>query len=371
MNLNQFLQRAPSYLQERYAIHLIGSSGIGKSDSVEQLVANLSKQRGHKVGLSTTLCQSMTPPDFLGFLMGATKKIKGADGKVKDVAVSEFLMPAWQISDEGIPMNEYQSGVVFFDEYGQSDPDTKRAGGEPILHVRAGRNQLHDGIGVILASNDVQHRSGVTKSFDFIINRTTEWHIKPHLGSWLGWANRSGKVDPLWIAYAERHPDNIFSGKHPDKQGPWCSPRSYVRYTRILTKDFMPGGRLTEDQDARALMLEEGVGAIGTDVTEDIFSWCKVQTDVPTVDEVEKSPTKAMVPTSPDAVVLIVYMLVHAATAKNIAALVSYVERLPVEFSTTFVLGLHNRNRALMVNPAVAKKLTVRNPKLVDILANL
>ena len=370
MNITQFLARAPSYLEEQYAIHLIGSSGIGKSDAVRQLRDNLSLRYGHEVGLSTNLVQSLTPPDVMGFLMGNTRKITDRNGIERDVLMSEFSMPPWCISDTGVPMENYQTGIVFFDEYGQSDPDTKRSLGEPILHVRAGRNQLHDGIGVILASNDVQHRSGVTKSFDFIINRTTEWHLKPHLLSWLNWAILQN-IHPLWMAYAKQRPHLIFSDEHPDKQGPWLTPRSYVRFTKILTKDYMPGGMLTEDSEARELMLEEGCGAIGEASTEDIFTWVKVQHDVPTVEQVLKSPETALLPTRPDALTLIIYMLVHAATSKNIDPLARYVERMNPEFITPFVTALGRRNRSLLVDKSVRTKLTARNSALINAIASL
>lgn len=370
MNITQMLARAPSYLDDRYAIHLIGSSGIGKSDAVRQLRDRLSKRDGFEWGLSTNLVQSLTPPDVMGFLMGNTRRIADREGNERDVLMSEFSMPPWCISDTGVPMENYQRGLVFFDEYGQADPDTKRSLGEPILHVRAGRHQMHDGISVMIASNDVQHRSGVTKSFDFIINRTTEWRIKPHLQSWLDWAVTQD-IHPLWLAYAERHPELIFGDTHPEKQGPWPTPRSFVRFTRILTKDYMPSGVLTSEAEARSLMLEEGVGAVGEALTEDIFTWVKVQADVPSVEEVVRDPAKAMLPSRPDAIVLVTYMLVHGATPKNIAALCSYVERLPPEFITTFVTALGKRQRQLLVNPAVVKKLTAKNASLINAIASL
>src|SRR4029079_11057000 len=116
---------------------------------------------------------------------------------------------------------------------------------------------------------------------------------------------------------------------------------------------------------------EEGVGAIGEAVTEDIFTWVKVQADVPSVEEVAANPATALLPSRPDAIVLVTYMLVHGATSKNIAALCSYVERLPPEFVVTFVTALGKRNRQLLVNPAVVKKLTSKNAALVNAIAAL
>lgn len=369
MHIDRFLQRAPSYLDEGIAIHLIGSSGIGKSDAVRQLRDDLSRRDGFEWGLSTQLLATLTPPDINGFLMGVTREVPDAAGKKKQQLMSEFSMPPWCISDTGVPMNSYKRGIVFMDERDKADPDTKKAAAEVILHRRAGRHQLHDGIGMVSASNSREHRSGSTREYDFIINREAQWSLKPHLGSWLAWAYRAG-IDPLFTTYAERHPDVVFADQHPEQQGPWCTPRSFVRFCQILKRDYMKAGLLNVE-GAREEILEEGAGMIGVAAIEDMLTWIKVQTEVPTIDQIVAGPQHALVPALPDALLLVTYMAAHGIAKKNAEQVVDYVLRLPPEFHLTFATAAIRRDRTLAAVPALTKRLAARNANMINMLAAL
>lgn len=371
MNLTQFFQRAPSYMDRRYAIHLIGSSGIGKSDGCTQLGRMRSEQDGEEWGISTNLVASMTPPDVQGYLMAATRKITDRNGVERDVLMSEFSLPPWCISDTGVPLTQYRRSMVIFEEYGQGDPDTKRSLGEPVLHARAGRHQLPPGACVLLCSNAAEHRSGVTKDFDFMINRWVQFRIRPHVRSWVDWAH-AHKVHPLWIHYAETHPQIVFADEHPAKQGPWCTPRSFTRFCEVLTADYIgKDGRLTTDPEARELMLEEGAGAIGESAIQDILTWAAVQADVPTVDEVAANPKSALLPVKPDCMTLIVYMLAAEANNKNIPAFATYISRLPAEFVVTFALAAIRRDRTLATSAAMVKYVIAKNATIINAIAAL
>lgn len=370
MNLMRFHQRAPSYLDDRVAIHLIGSSGIGKTEAVHYLRQSLSERDGFEWGISTNQLAQQTPNDVMGFLMGVEREVKDATGKMKRQLMSEWSMPPWMISDTGLPMNSYKRGLVFFDEYGQADPDVKKAAAEPILNGRAGRHQLHPGIGIVMCSNNREHRSGVTRDFDFVINRTTQWTIRPHLPSWLQWAYRSG-LPPIFVVYAETHPEVVFADKHPEQQGPWCTPRSYVRWSRIMAKDYTQGGVIQVTPDSRGDILEEGEGMIGADATQDFLTWVKVQTEVPTIDAVLKDPHKALLPAMPDAQLLVAYMMAANMDKKNGDKVVEYMLRVPQEYHLCFATAAIKRDKTLAALPALTRKMAAKNANMIAMLAAL
>lgn len=371
MHIDTFLKRAPSYLDENIAVHLIGSSGIGKSDAVHHLKTLLEARDGHEWGISTNLLGMQTPPDLNGVLMGAMRDVKDDKGKVRQQLVSEWSLPPWMISDDGRPMNSFKRGFVFFDERDKADADTVKAAAEPLLHRRAGRHQLHAGIGVLSCSNAKEHRSGSSREFDFIINREARWTIRPHVGSWLNWAHRVG-MHALFTTYAETHPEIVFGDTHPKEQGPWLTPRSFVRFCKIVKRDYMgTDGVMRVTMENRDLLLEEGAGMVGVPAIEDFLSWIKVQTDVPTLDEIVKSPTTALVPVSPDAIMLALYMAAAGMTKKNAEPVIDYVLRLPPEMHGTFAMAALRRDKTLATAPAMNRKLAVKNIDVMQALSEL
>ena len=75
----------------------------------------------------------------------------------------------------GRPAFTYSRGMLVLEEYGQATGDVKRA--VRIHHQGAKRNGAHlfpPNTDVLLLSNRPEDRSGVTKDFDFLINRRNQ-----------------------------------------------------------------------------------------------------------------------------------------------------------------------------------------------------
>jgi len=230
MNLKQAKQHLPVLFDARVSVELRSSPGIGKSETIEQLVAELSARDGEQWGFQVLMLATQTPADLLGYMMPETREFNG-----KQVRVSDWTLPPWMLTRDGRPVTDYRRGILFLDEYGQGDADVKRASAERLLNKRLGPHTLPEGWAVVAASNRDKDRSGVTKSFDFVINRRCEIDIQPDLQAWTEWANTSG-VMPLTIAFANQNPHIVFSDTVPEKQGPWCTPRSLVMADRILSR---------------------------------------------------------------------------------------------------------------------------------------
>jgi hypothetical protein len=340
------------------ATELKSAPGRGKSDFVESLVKYLSDRDGFQWGFTTLFLATYTPQDLMGYMVPAKKP----DGSI----ISQFTTPPWMITSEGKHINEYQRGIVFLDEYGQGDGDTKRVSAQLLLKGEVGPHKLGPGIGVIAASNRASDRSGVTKDFDFVINRRMEVAIQDDLESWQEWAEDHG-VMPITRAFAQQNPTIVFSDGVPDKQGPWCTPRSLAMADKLLNvKAQRSGGQVPIDP----VTVETLEGLIGMGAAQQYMIFVRLDREMPPYEEIVKGPAKAKVPTKPDAQMLIAYNLAHRVKVEDADPVIEYIERMPKEFSVTFATSACKRQPGIVRTPAF-QQWVKRNSSLMASIATI
>lgn len=328
------------------SVELLGSSGCGKSEVVKSLPERWGTEE-EPWGMSTCFLATQDPGTMYGIQFKSSRIIEGMnDGQ--PTTVSDPALPQWMLADgTNRPLNSYPRGILHLEEFGQGGAETKRIAAELFLNRQLGPWQLHDGIAVIATSNQAKHNSGVTKSFDFLINRRSEIIVDTDLESWLAWA-ASKKVSPEFMAYAKQYPGHVFSGEHPKEQGPWCTPRSLVACDGIY-QQMKKQGLDPESPDATELMA----GTVGMASTQTLQTFLKLRRTAPSIQDICKAPSKAPVPEAPDAAYLTIFMLAHHAAEDNLDKLVTYVSRMQGEFATTFLYTVCKKNSALILHDSV------------------
>jgi len=373
VNLRTFRSVLRHYLDARVAVQLISAPGLGKSETVEDSVEQFAREDGHPWGLCTIMAACLTPPDVLGYLVPSSRKINvaGPGGRMVEqtIQTSEFTMPPWLMSNSGEPMNSYKRGLIFFDEWDKVDPDTKRALAQVVLKGVAGNWAAHEGIGIVTAANRAEDRSGSTKEYDFIINRRAEIHIVPDVDSWEDWAVRHG-IDPLYTAFAKRNIDVVFSGKVPDKQGPYCTPRTLVMMSHLLSRFADKHGSLpVDDQKQRSIMSEMASGLIGAPAANHFLTWCQMKTEVPDFETIVANPETAEIPKKPDGKMLVAYDCAHRLTEATADKVVTYALRLPKDFQLTFGAAAIKKNFKMLAHPAFMDRFTPENAGLIGLVS--
>lgn len=345
MNLKQASSLIPALIEAGVSVEMQSSPGVGKSETVEQIVDALSVRDSEPWGLAKCFLATMTPSDLMGYMMPETRTYDG-----QDVRVSAFTMPPWMLTTEGKPVTAYRRGILFLDEYGQGEADTKRASAELLLNHRLGQWALPKGWGVVAASNRSSDRSGVTKSFDFIINRRALINVEADLNSWIEWANKHD-VLALTIAFAAQNPAIVFTNKVPDKQEPWCTPRSLVMADRVIRQLSLGGKDALNSPETNELVS----GIIGHAAAGQFFAFVRLEQEMPKFDDIVANPSKVKVPTAPDAQMLIAYSLAHRVDDKSVDPVTTYIDRFPKEFGVTFVKAATKRNYKLITMPSFRK----------------
>lgn len=341
MKLSTVQERMPLWYKNGTSIHLEGGPGLGKSSVIEQAPDVIGKRYGLNLGIVVINGAMLTPMDVLGY---------GVPKHYENHTEMRFSDPFFWRTEEGKRLEEYDGGILFVDEQDKADTDTKKILGEGRLSGRFGPHRLAKGWLVWSAGNRAQDRSGSGKKLDHEINRYQEIAVNPDLASWNEWALTRG-VMPLTIAFANQNPHLVFSDTVPEKQGPWCTPRSLVSadgYLRLLAQEF---GEVPDD----ATTIEEVGGRIGAGAAAQYFAFVKLERNMPKFERIIADPSGVKVPEKPDAAMLICYNLAHRVDENTAKPVITYVERMPKEFSVTFAHAACKRDPKLVRTPAFQK----------------
>jgi hypothetical protein len=165
----------------------------------------------------------------------------------------------------------------------------------------------------------------------------------------------------VFKAFAANNPQIVF-GKLPEVQGPWCTPRSLVQaaeYVQSLMDDPQ-GGNIPTD----TLTKEDVRGMIGDAASAQLWATIMLVKEMPKLQDIIANPKGVKVPERPDAQMLVCYTLAARADAKNIAPIMTYIERMPAEFTITFGKAAVQRDYEL-INTEAFGEWTARNSTLM------
>lgn len=370
MQLDKIIKLLPGFLAEGIAIEIRGNSGIGKTDMIRQFVHDMNKKEG-SWGIGTHFAATWSPPDVTGYLAMGQAEITMADGTKQHSTVSEWAAPVFLRADVGQEykwMNDFKRGILVLEEFDKANPEVKKACAPLILDGGLQGHYLHSGIGRIMLTNHANDgRQGSTKEQDFVINRKLLLNATQTAIAWGNWAE-ANNVHPIVIAWAMDHVDEVFGGILPEKQGPFCTPRSVV----MLSKAVMGAGLLTVDghiTDDEAF-VEAGQGSVGGPSTRSLTTYLKFKDEVPDWSEVVAKPDTAKVPENPAGQMMISHICAHSVDDKTVEAAVKYVRRLRKDFHIVFAKAATRRNFRL-TNSKAFVKWTSEAPELVALITAL
>jgi len=370
MQLDKIIKLLPGYLAAGIAIEIRGHSGIGKTDMIRQAVYDWNKREG-SWGIGTHFAATWSPSDPTGYLAMGTAEITMADGTKQTSTVSEWAAPVWLRADPGqdhMWLNDFKRGVLVLEEFDKANPEVKKSCAPIILDGGLQGHFLHSGIGRIMLTNHANDgRQGSTKEHDFIINRKILLNATQSMQAWGDWAEKNG-VHPIIVAFAYDHVDEVFGGHLPEKQGPFCTPRSLVALARavhqtgLLTLD----GHITDDE----AFVETGQGAVGGPTTRSLTTYLKFKDEVPDWAEIVAKPDTAKLPANPAGQMMVSHICAHNVDDKTVEPAVKYIRRLNKNFHIVFAKAATRKNFRL-TNSKPFVKWTQEAPELVALITAL
>lgn len=350
ITLSEFLSDSPKLYATGKCIYLKSAPGRGKTTTIIDAVDVISRATDKKLGLVIVSGPLLNPQDSIGF---------GLPKHTEEYAEMIFSRPFWWRTREGKRLEEYDGGIIFVDEADKMDVDIKKCIGEAALSKRLGPHDLPPGWVVWMAGNREGDRSGSTRELDHLINRRIEVPIKDDYASWEAWAFKNG-VSPETITFAQQNPQIVFSDKAPEKQSPWCTPRSLVETDQLLQSFANSEGKIPTDGS----VITYVAGGIGEAAAAQLFAFVRLGQEMEPLEKIIADPKGSRIPEKPDAQMLVCYSLAARIDASTADPIIQYVERMPKEFALTFARAACNRDYKLAITPAF-RAWTQRNSTLM------
>lgn len=360
MYLNQLPQAIVNLYEAGTAVQLISGPGVGKSETVRvDLINTLEAHYGEKFGLVEEHLATRDAPDVGGFMVPS----KDADGR----AVSKYTLPYIMSRVEQQVAQGFKRGILFLDEFMQSDHLVQKAAAPLILDGNIGEWSLPSGWFVMLASNRVTDGAGANKVLTHIVNRMANLEVQFSIDALMRWGERPNiDMHPMLMAFWKARTGVIYSDTTPKDGKPFSSPRSQAaagKYLRtVLGKDnqsmHIPDDEITQEVVA---------GHVGQACAAEMFAFFKVANELPTIEEIEANPDTAKRPddTRLDAQYAAMTMAVYHSNEKNVDAMFKYVTRLSRELQTSAAKSLlEKKGGALLNSPALTDWIS-KNKALV------
>lgn len=386
MNLREAFHQTTALFEAGNSVILEGPPGVGKTELMRKLAGWMKTQYvGMRVGVSGFFMATQSPIGITGLPWKGERVVEwnGAQHRftVTDPAIPGWFMATDLDTGEVRPAALFDRVLLVIEEWGQGDLETKRAGAELFLNGGTPPYYLPPGSHVIALTN-VDSRDGVTKEFDFVINRRCRLTVESDVRVWVEdfadksytWHGKTWSVLPVTKVWALQNPQ-IFSEPKPEKQGPWCTPRSLTaadRYTQVMMS--RNGGILPlNDKDFMAAYTDNMSGIFGMPAAASYVSTLMFQLEIPSYGDVVGDPAGTPVPSKIDLQMMMAYHLAGQAKQGDLPALVQYMSKqpgMPKDLQIAFVSSMLRRDANLMMEPALQTWIN-KNAALVGIIGSL
>jgi hypothetical protein len=361
------------------------ASGFGKStmlmDAFETLRSKNAEQ-GRTTGLGIIFAATQTPPDLIGLPWKGertfTLPAPLPNGQTSvTFTVTDPSYPLWMLDVfTGKPAVMFDQFVLIIEEYGQGEPETKRAMAEIFLNGGTAPFYLPQGSARWACTNSGT-RYGVTKDFLFAIARRTIIDIAQdidvlvdHWDKPYKFQGRTWNTSPVWKAWAKTSGSSVIFEPEPKEDNPWCNPRTMSaadRAYQCMVEDN--GGQDIDPGDH--MLIELFQGTIGAPATQSCLQHLQFRTQLPTYDDVVKDPTGAPVPTKGDLQMLMAYEMANQTKVATLGEALTYVSRLNKDMGITYISALLRRDYKGIINQPAMQAWVQKNSSVVAIVASL
>lgn len=310
-------------IPEKENVLLVGSPGVGKTDSVDAVAQQL------EYDLLVMHPVVDDPTDYKG--MPAVTKRKSGEPSAQFLPFGNL----WRLIDAKKPL------IAFMDDIGQAPQAVQAALMQLVLSRQINGHRVSDEVRFVAATNRRQDQAGVQGMITPLLDRfTTVLPFEFYLEDWIKWALDHELPVPL-IAFARYRPDLIgkFEPSREMKKSP--TPRSVAGLGRLINYGLL-------DLDVLA-------GAVGEGFATEYLAFHKTWTKIPDRNLIYLNPETVPVPEEMDVMYALMGSLAHGAATSNIEATVAYLGRCKPEHSVLCMKDIMHRKPELFHSPAFTR----------------
>ena len=296
--------------KEISAIMLWGAPGVGKSESVMQIAAELEKATSKKVNVTDVRLSLYNPVD-----------LRGIPSPNATHTEAVWLKPEIFKLDG----SEDVLNILFLDELSTCPTSVQACAYQITLDRKIGEHKLPDNVLVIAAGNRKQDQSVSIQMPKALANRMIHFDVSSSFEDWKKWAY-ANNIDERVIGFIAFKPNYLEYGIQSKTDLAYPTPRSWAKVSDILTN--------IGDTDSAKLLIS---GTIGVGIATEFFHFCKCAQNLPSIDAIfNGSYTEVPKDTS------LLYSLVTAMTSKakvylnenkSLSHAFNYAMTLPKDFS--------------------------------------
>jgi hypothetical protein len=293
-------------------VFLQGPPGVGKTAMVGQAAKRAAKE------LSTYALPTLESVDLRGLptvVNGVTK---------------------W-----ATPLPTRGKGVLLLDEVSSAAPDVQVAAHHLVQAEPGSDMSLPVGWHLVLTGNRASDKTHYRATSAPLRNRLVMINVEPDVKQWAEWA-LDNNVSPTIVGFLRWRPELLVAKDIPG-EGAFPSPRSWAATSNLLNL-----------QMNNAVEREMIQGAIGEAATVEFHAYLRAARDLPNIESILDSPTKAPVPKKPHELYALATSLAQY-TRENSKSAMKYISRLPAEFALLYVLDVRRGGYDIRKDEQVGK----------------
>ena len=322
MKPSKLYEALHALIGERVPLHIWGACGVGKSQIVSQIAADLQCE------FLDVRAVQLDPVDLRGLPRITADQ-------------TEWVPPRF-LPKEG-------KGILFLDELTSAPQMTQAGCYQLVLDRRLGEYVLPDGWVVIAAGNPASER-GVHFSMPRPLrNRFVHLDLEPDLDDWSKWATKAG-VRAEIVAFLRFKPELLHTSDTTSDANAWPTPRSWEMASNVLSgiANRQKTAFLSGTSDFEAQLLD---GTVGPAAASELVAFLRLFRQLPSIDDILLNPDSAPLPTETSAQIAIATALGRVVTDNSIARGLRYLDRMPTEMRVMAVRDAAARDTAITHTP--------------------
>jgi len=285
------------YRKQNIPSCMLGPPGIGKTLGVEQITI-----------------EEKTCLKYLELSTLESIDLRGLPSIDQEREIVKWIPPEMLPSED----RDGKKGILFLDEMNVGHPSVQAACMPLVQFGRIGSYRLPKGWYIVAAGNRQSDRASAQKIPTALADRFGFIFVEPDKDAWVEWANKNG-VNPMIVAFIRWRPELLHKMDEAD-QIVFPTPRSWMKASLVC------------DIERTDLRFRAVAGVVGDGAASEYEGFYRTVKSLPEMDDIIKNPSTAMIPDEPSALYAVSTGLARMANKTNFKNVMTYAQRLDVEF---------------------------------------
>ena len=289
---NQLEEHIKEYIKASISLYIWGTTGIGKSQTVDKIAKEQASEFGRKYVIWHRLSKNeksevlANPKPYFILIDKRLSQMDPSDLRglpnLNGHDTVEWKPPMWL---KAISHKDAR-GILFLDEINLSPPSLQASAYQIINDHALDELSINKNVSIIAAGNRKSDRANVFEIPKPLQNRFGHVILKvPHVDDWIDWAIEKG-VDDRIIAFLKFKQASLFKFDPESKEHAFPTPRSWGEFCNRLIK-----GKPDKTESQRQIIKNLASSSIGSGTAIEFVSFLKLRENI-NLQDILKHPKK-------------------------------------------------------------------------------